>query len=1381
MSGLSPLQRLTRGMPGHWQRTEARFLAEIAADYQSWQAGADFPRDAADDNFRLCRYLAQRIEALAERTRQLHRQQGAFNRRYAQAPGNAERHALILEAAAQLGASPKQLAGDAQALKRWFGADAIGERFRRRLSETERRLALCLRRLGATAAHALAAASADAVPQLWSRLDLERGVSPGLFYEGATQVREAAFSGLAEALHAISRDQAESLLDEALVQFVYRTALESLRPVWLQCEALNLLSAISRENFRQIARGRLASHAAADGDDIFVRRRIVALIGLLLPDNPDWAAELDVVVGDPSPYVRQQLADSLVLAPVDKVCSLLPRLLHDDPQPAVRAAAALRLPLLSGRGCGAAGDWLLAALGREGDAFVCRTLMHVAATFAAQADELPAAFLDALQHRLEAIHATAADLRVRRWAAQYREQLWLATTPAAAALADRLRPLIATCRPGGKRRLPDDLQDVPGTLLGRTLAALVQSDYGVEIERTRRGLILRRGHRFGFRLWRWLHEMRRPSPDKRQAFRHTIGRLFRGHLRAPSAILAELAETKVPGEPLQMASEGGWRPYLPLVDEVISALDESPAAGPVRLTTAEGTTEIHIPAGLLQRFRARSELTLRFAHYARLRNWLEDGETAAPAYLESLAALGIAVRFVPHDERAAGDPAVGRFFPLPALLAFPAEALWNRFESYFFSVFENSLFELMLFTGVALILFVVRHQVTHRRMLAARNTLPLVIGGWGTRGKSGTERIKAALFNALGYSVVSKTTGCEAMFLHGHMLDSLREMFLFRPYDKATIWEQYNVVRLAARLGCEVFLWECMALTPAFVRLLQRRWMRDDLSTITNTFPDHEDLQGPAGIDIPQVMTDFIPENGRLLTSEEQMRPILDTAAREAGTTLRGVGWLESGLLAPDVLARFPYQEHPDNIALVLALAGELGIAEDFALKEMADRVVPDLGVLKTYPPSAIDGRRLVFANGMSANERFGCLGNWRRLGFDQLTPAEHPGIFVSTVVNNRADRVARSQVFAGILVEDIAADRHFLIGSNLNGLQGYIRQSWDAHAAPLSLATGGQSETPTAILARHARRLRIPTTAQDVDRRLAAMLAGLGVAGAEALAGLWRTPTALADSLAGLEAARRDEILAAIGDYAARLEEFAALHERIAAAGGKPEALDEAFRAQLWEWFRQKIVVVEDFHASGDQIVALIARQTPPGLENRIMGIQNIKGTGLDFVYRWQAWETCQRACADLLSETPARIERGLSTLLPFQEFGLLCDESLRATIAKLRDARHFQQERHQASLAVIESNLEAAIRQLRESLQATRRVGRLERFLALIEGFFDAGDAIKRRKAADRIYADLVDERISSARAAIELQALNKRQKGGWLYAELSERYRQLVDRNA
>ena len=45
------------------------------------------------------------------------------------------------------------------------------------------------------------------------------------------------------------------------------------------------------------------------------------------------------------------------------------------------------------------------------------------------------------------------------------------------------------------------------------------------------------------------------------------------------------------------------------------------------------------------------------------------------------------------------------------------------------------------------------------------------------------------------------------------------------------------------------------------------------------------------------------------------------------------------------------------------------------------------------------------------------------------------------------------------------------------------------------------------------------------------------------------------------------------------------------------------------------------------------------------------------------------------------------------------------------------------------------------------------------------DAGDAVKRRKKSNQIYEDLVAQRISHEKAALELQLIVKRQKGGWL----------------
>jgi poly-gamma-glutamate synthase PgsB/CapB len=726
------------------------------------------------------------------------------------------------------------------------------------------------------------------------------------------------------------------------------------------------------------------------------------------------------------------------------------------------------------------------------------------------------------------------------------------------------------------------------------------------------------------------------------------------------------------------------------------------------------------------------------------------------------------------------ESSVARFFP--AMLPFSDSKLWTGFVDYFSSVYENTLRDLVVFLVAAAGFFFGRHIYFNQRLRWARRGIPLMLGGWGTRGKSGTERLKAAVINALGYGLVSKTTGCEAMFLYAPAHGDLREMFLFRPYDKATIWEQFNVTVLARKLGSDVMLWECMALNPAFVQLMQRHWMRDDIATLTNTYPDHEDIQGPAGRDIPQVMVNFIPKGGKLITSEEQMLPILREGAKALGTAITSVGWLEAGLLPDDILKRFPYEEHPYNIALVAAMAAELGLDRDFVLKEMADRVVPDLGVLKAYPVANLRRRRLEFVNGMSANERFGCLSNWKRMGFDIQDPEKEAGVWLTTVVNNRADRVARSRVFASVIVNDLSADRHFLIGSNLEGLQGFIGEAWAEYAATLTLwpeSTGEDAQGPLDVLLRLARRMRIAHDGSQVEARLRAILAGLSVDLAAAdLALLTNDPDRLESELKSADIPDADAIVRHVRDWRAQCEAYQSFAARVAGAQtADRSSIDGELRGLLSGWFNAKIVVVHDFYATGNQIVDLICDETPPGFLNRIMGIQNIKGTGLDFVYRWQAWQTCHRLCTQLRGDDPSVSNKALEQLASFQEHGRLTEEFVRDTIATARSMAHAQTELFQAQLDVIQDNLERRIAELQSTATAARESGLMAKLLGKLEEFLDSGDAVRRRKKADVVYREMVGRCISADRAIIELQDLTKRQKGGWLRKSINSTVSQSI----
>ena len=1371
-----------------WVRLHETLLAEIERGFLSWAAARDLAsgRDGQDNGDvlqHLVIYLMHDINQVLAGLEQLEVRFAEFRQRYGNATSREEQQGHILDFARDMGATPRQLRADRQAFARWFGDDAIAERYTRQRAERERKIAFVLGRLGVLCATLLNDAGDETgAARLWRRLKLETLILPLLGYAGEQRMRSEAFRCLATALQALPVRMQETGITDTTLKYIYRSALERRQDVWIQREALSLLSSLSQSSLDMALENRLQKPGA--GDDLFIRRHAVRLLGKRLAEGADLAHLAECVVDDASPAVRQVLPGVLGPAPAALIMRVLPRLLDQDPEPAVRAAALLAIPGLLER------QELLAdlrqaivqVLGHEQDSFVLRVALQVAVQCYRQLGAWPEhrqQWEEAIYPLLADLHRTADSLAVRRWAAAIREQLWSEADPQRRDLKAQLYQSMHAIPSGGtatlQRRL---LRDHDPATIGRTLSLLAQEDFGLDLKRHGWRCRLTRGHRFGFRLWRFLHELRHPSTDKRQAFRHTTGRVFHGTLRAPSGIVSELAQTKVPGEPLFVGGEAGWRPYLPLVDEVISALDQPFGAGPLTIYTSEGVTEIEPPRAALRRLRARLALTNNFAHYAKLRNWHEDGSGKPQQYLSELVALGFRTSFSPHHapggEPWSADPAVLRFFP--AMLPFPAADLAERMQDYFFSVYENSLQDLVLFLAGMTAWFVGRHLYLNAVIRKTRRSIPLVIGGWGTRGKSGTERIKAALFNALGHSVVSKTTGCEAMFLHAHPGGKLREMFLFRPYDKATIWEQVDVLRISRQLGTHVFLWECMGLTPSYVAILQQQWVKDDLSTITNTYPDHEDLQGPAGINIPEVMTNFIPRDATLITSEEQMAPILREAAAQRNTAFHTTGWLEAGLLTPDLLARFPYAEHPFNIALVMKMGEELGIDPDFSIKEMADRVVPDLGVLKASPLAPMQGRMLEFINGMSANERFGCLGNFERMNFSQQDPYREPAIWLTSVVNNRADRVARSRVFSSILVNDISIDRHFLIGTNLDGLRNYIREDWASFAESLTLWPQTGSARPVEILERAARRMRIPYREEHLAGRLHAMLQGLGIDTAlDVPDPLWASPEQLAGLLEKHELGNHaEEVLAHIGQLADSYREYQEFASRLAAAGPSAEpALDDAFRSLLWTWFERKLVVVEDPHTSGNRIIQMIMQQTPPGLHNRIMGMQNIKGTGLDFVYRWQAWEACFRACQDLRSRDSTVAESGLRTLSAFQEYGVLCDEYVRTTVAEVRHSPAAQSELFQGELTVILSNLESAMQRVNAEMRMSGGGGGgvLSGLLVHVEAFLDAGDAVKRRKLANQIYRDLAAERISHERAALELQALTKRQKGGWLQRSLGE----------
>lgn len=1373
---LRPLaERLDDGIAARLVPVHADMRDEIVA-YAEYRAAPATARRHAEVVANYCSRQARTIEDFGA-AEQL------FQTRLASAVDEAEERAAVLDFARDLGATRKQAQSDAKAFDAFFDADAVLERFHKRIGERERALAYALERLGAVTADAL---SDDAgIMQSGFFVELFEGLLTDMrSWRGDARIRYAAHRCLGAIAQRIDH-WPEGVWFDSVLSATRRVCLDDNEDVWVQCAALDTLLALSPRSVPTVIERRATASLAAKtpqqrDNELFLRRHIVRMFCAQYRAIPQLKPLLSALANDPEGAVRQAFAEGLHLLPHEQAKGLMTRL-RTDKDPQVRAAIFADAPRMLSRVEPTTYAMHIArVLKFDEDEFVLRIALDAACATAAhcrrESDPALAEICASLTEAVAVFRRRALSFKLLRWADEARERIWLVSDDEAVAIAGVIGEGIAGQLEAEVRKIKPLREWVKADRekVGRVMAVLAQNDFGLSLDpkgspRIQRGEWIRR------RGWRILFEGRNSATDKRQAHLHTTGRQYFGTMIAPSARMAELAPTKVPGEPLFESKEGGWRNYLPLLDQVLTALDKGQT---LELYTSAGITEIVPPAGLFTRMRAFWKVTRGFAALAGLRNREPD------EFLDRLRALGLTITFRGYGDQAEPNPEVVKLFSAGGVLvALPV--LWDKAVAYASTVYENSLLELGIFVTLASLWFFGRHAILGWRARRLRNSLSLVLGGWGTRGKSGTERLKAGLINALGPSIVSKTTGCEAMFIIGNPFGGLTEMFLFRPYDKATIWEQFNLLKTSYGLKTRVFLWECMGLNPSYVRVLQQDWMRDDIGTITNTYPDHEDVQGPAGRNIPEVMCEFIPHGSTLLTTEEEMRPILDEGAAKGGTSMRAVTWKEAGLIHKSLLERFPYEEHPYNIALVTAMGDELGLEPDYCIREMSDRVVADLGVLKTYPRSEIDGRTLEFVMGMSANERFGAMGNWTRMGFAEHDLSRDPEIFVTTVVNNRADRVPRSRVFARMLVNDVAADRHFLIGSNIEGLMGFIDEEWEAYASGLTLFD--DDIEPLAKLEQLAKQQRIAVNESELDGLLAAML---------------KPQSGTIEAREAVEAAREGRLLSELQSAGAKgVDAIAAHYEAMAgfhrdytalkdavAKGGSNDALDKQTRELLERAFKAKLVPVRDFYIKGEMIVRLVAENTPPGLVNRIMGMQNIKGTGLDWVYRWQAWETVWKACQQLRADDPVEVERGYRMLASFQEYGVLSDAEVRDALASLRERIDQVPSIAPAQLDAIEARLAEQMKKFDaaeheadagaddESANWLAEAG--DRLINFTEAFADAGDAVRRRKASDRIYKALIAEQISLQRAASELKELTARQKGGWLSKSIKERARSIAE---
>ena len=239
--------------------------------------------------------------------------------------------------------------------------------------------------------------------------------------------------------------------------------------------------------------------------------------------------------------------------------------------------------------------------------------------------------------------------------------------------------------------------------------------------------------------------------------------------------------------------------------------------------------------------------------------------------------------------------------------------------------------------------------VENKRNENNRKKLNHVIHVNGIRGKSTVTRLIHSGIHNNGFKVFAKTTGTLPMTIN----TKNKEELILRK-GRANIKEQMSIIKEAVEDDAKILAIECMAVNPKLQYTSQHKILKADIGVITNIRLDHTEEMGPTLEEICESISNTIPENGILITSEERFFTNLEAHCKKFGTKIIKAEGKES------------YEEinFKDNVACALEVCKLLGIKEEDALEGMKN-FIPDPYDLRLYKLESGG----IFINGLSIND----------------------------------------------------------------------------------------------------------------------------------------------------------------------------------------------------------------------------------------------------------------------------------------------------------------------------------------------------------------------------------------------------------------------------
>lgn len=271
----------------------------------------------------------------------------------------------------------------------------------------------------------------------------------------------------------------------------------------------------------------------------------------------------------------------------------------------------------------------------------------------------------------------------------------------------------------------------------------------------------------------------------------------------------------------------------------------------------------------------------------------------------------------------------------------------------------------------------------------------------GIRGKSTVTRYVSAVFREARYHTFGKTTGSAARILRPDGRD-----YNFRRRGYPNVNEQVKIMKNFARQQAEVAVFECMAINPNYAKWLEEKVMRSHIGIITNVRYDHPDQMGDTLEEIAESLSNTIPENGILITTEYNIKllKIIRDRAQQKNTKIIVAN---KNQVSSQDLEGFTHFAHEENIAIGYEIAKLLNLSKERALQAM--QVAPaDPGAFQIEYFS-FQKRTIAWANLFAVNDRESFLSVCLNL-FQQL-----PNYKKVAILNNRYDRPERVELFVGL------------------------------------------------------------------------------------------------------------------------------------------------------------------------------------------------------------------------------------------------------------------------------------------------------------------------------------------------------------------------------